>query len=164
MTEKLTAARLGELLAGATPGPWTTETIFGVTDNIRTEWLKDGCAAWVARCDFESTYVGLTPEERIANAALIVALVNAAEQIRGLLEQEEAKTSITWVRDLKSPNPTDHDAVVNGEVKGWTWKNHDDSWFGNTYALGFGDDGDGARFPTEAAARAAVEAAVRAGK
>ena len=82
--------RLEELAGAATPGPWRTNvTVYSERDVVITDWLKDGNHLVLADLSFECTYVGLTLEERRANARLIVALRNALPAILAKLREGE---------------------------------------------------------------------------
>jgi hypothetical protein len=82
--------RLEELAGAATPGPWKTNvTVFSERDVVITDWLKEGSHLVLADLSFECTYVGLTLEERRANARLIVALRNALPAILAKLREGE---------------------------------------------------------------------------
>lgn len=82
------------------------------------------------------------------------------ERFAQLLEREEAKADIAWVHDDDyMDDPTDHNAIVDGQVVGWAYRNTDGDWY---YCVK--DTGRNGTASTEAEARAAVEAAVRAGR
>lgn len=138
----MTAAELRALIAGATKAPWF---------NSECGDINAGVSGPI--CDFVP---------RSTDRALIVALVNNADRFAELLAAEEAKAgTITWERDSDYPSdPTDYNAIQHGEVVGWVWKTPLGGWLGNTQLSG----GGGSHYSTEAEARAAVEAAVRAGR
>ena len=88
MTNNLTAERLRELVAGATPGPWrhydeVFRRQFGKRRVTEIQQHRSGKAVvnWQG-------FDGDQARKGNANAALIVTLVNAAPQIIALMERE----------------------------------------------------------------------------
>ena len=101
--------RLEELAGAATPGPWKTNvTVYSERDVVITDWLKDGNHLVLADLSFECTYVGLTLEERRANARLIVALRNALPAILAKLREGERAEEL---------NAASHDMLMKANAR-----------------------------------------------
>jgi hypothetical protein len=101
--------RLEELAGAATPGPWKTNvTVFSERDVVITDWLKEGSHLVLADLSFECTYVGLTLEERRANARLIVALRNALPAILAKLREGERAEEL---------NAASHDMLMKANAR-----------------------------------------------
>ena len=98
-----------ELAGAATPGPWRTNvTVYSERDVVITDWLKDGNHLVLADLSFECTYVGLTLEERRANARLIVALRNALPAILAKLREGERAEEL---------NAASHDMLMKANAR-----------------------------------------------
>jgi hypothetical protein len=82
---------LRELMAKATPGPWNTRD----GDAGLVTYIQSGQASWIA--DVHSFTPGFGPSraERLANAALIVALVNAAPALLDALESSQSPSPVS---------------------------------------------------------------------
>lgn len=133
----MTAADLRALIQAASPMPWDASE------------CGDVWSAGRQVCDY-------VPNE--PDAALIVALRNHAERFAELLEREEAKNEPK--REWTSCRPCDGwDYRVDGVYAGQVWPSSSGEWW---WCLR--DNLDNGIEPTQLLARAAVEAAVRAGR
>lgn len=141
----MTAAELRALIAGATPGEWGQNKYCGIGSG---PFFKDPVI--IDSCGFDDTRQG--------DIALIVALVNHAERFAELLAAEEAKAESR--REWTSCRPCDGwDYRVDGVYAGQVWPSSSGEWW---WCLR--DNLDNGIEPTQLLARAAVEAAVRAGR
>lgn len=142
----MTAAELRALIAKATPGGCE----FGIRRD-QSLWLSLGDPKTGPH--YQGDLCAST-----GDAALIVALRNNAERFAELLAAEEAKAEPK--REWTSCRPCDGwDYRVDGVYAGQVWPSSSGEWW---WCLR--DNLDNGIEPTQLLARAAVEAAVRAGR
>ena len=98
--------RLRKLLAEATPGEWASE-FTGGTLWIGTSKGAFKLGALIASIDFDETYTARAKAARNANAALIVAAVNALPELLDALDEADARVEVPAGWQLVPIEPTE---------------------------------------------------------